>query len=67
MSHSSSSPFPGFAMSLGNLQLKFRQRIAHSRNRLGPDLGVEALRRRVWEFTEELRANSILALEDRAL
>lgn len=28
---------------------------------------VESLRRRVWEFTEELRANSMVAPEDRAL
>ena len=28
---------------------------------------VDVLRRRVWEFAEELRANSLVAAEDRAL
>jgi beta-N-acetylhexosaminidase len=48
----------------------FKAKSAELRARMSPapsQENVEVLRRRVWEFTEELRANSMMAPEDRAL
>ena len=48
----------------------FKVKSAELRARMSPRPSqgkVDVLRRRVWEFTEELRANSIVALEDRPL
>jgi beta-N-acetylhexosaminidase len=63
--------------SFANLVASKTKRVAHFkakspelRARLSPapsQKKVEVLRRRVWEFTEELRANSMVAPEDRAL
>jgi beta-N-acetylhexosaminidase len=63
--------------SFANLVTSKAKRVAHFkakstelRTRMSPapsQRKVEALRRRVWDFAEELRANSMIALEDRAL
>ncbi len=48
----------------------FKAKSAELRARMSPtpsSAKVDVLRRRVWEFTEELRANSMVAPEDRAL
>jgi len=48
----------------------FKTKSAELRARMSPPPSqgkVDILRRRVWEFTEELRAHSIVAPEDRAL
>jgi beta-N-acetylhexosaminidase len=48
----------------------FKARSAELRSRMSPPPSpakVDFLRRRVWEFTEELRANSIITPEDRPL
>jgi beta-N-acetylhexosaminidase len=48
----------------------FKAKSTELRTRMSPlpsQKKVEVLRRRVWEFTEELRANSMVAQEDRAL
>ena len=48
----------------------FKTKSAELRARMSPPPSsskVDVLRRRVWEFTEELRAHSIIAPEDRAL
>jgi beta-N-acetylhexosaminidase len=63
--------------SFANLVASKARRVAHFktkstelRARMSPvpsQKKVEVLRRRVWEFTEELRASSVSPLEDRAL
>jgi antitoxin (DNA-binding transcriptional repressor) of toxin-antitoxin stability system len=48
----------------------FKTKSAELRARMSPSPSqgkVDVLRRRVWEFTEELRANCIIVPEDRAL
>jgi beta-N-acetylhexosaminidase len=63
-------PFANLIALKAKRVMSFKTKSAELRARMSPPPSlrkVDVLRRLVWEFTEELRANSMIAPEDRAL
>ncbi len=66
----SNRPFAKLVFAKSKRVADFKAKSAELRARMSPPPSpnkVDILRRRVWEFTEELRANSMIPPEDRAL